>query len=326
MLLSVSSITFIVILFSTINIREEIILFALLAFFFSICAVIIDIILDSFRVNLAEKLGEHSIVSAMYVFGYRLGMFIASAGAIFLSIHIDWILIYKLFSLSLIILISLFIALYQEPNRTNKTQLSIKEIILQPWNKFKDKNEFAIVILFIFLYKLADQFMMPMLNPFLFKHIGYDEYQISLVVKTYGFFSSILGSFIGGYFIKRFEIKTSLICFALIHTFSNILYIYQNYVGYDLLVFRSITIYTTVTSGMCMTAYIAYIASMCGGNYSGTQYAFFSSLIGASRVLLPTSSGTIVDYCGWNFFFVICLITSIPGILLIKYIPVFSKK
>jgi PAT family beta-lactamase induction signal transducer AmpG len=308
------------------NIVDNILSFSILCFFFSLVAVSTDVILDGYRVDLAERNKDHGMISAMFVFGYRVGMFLAGAGGIYLSIYFKWPTIYLLFSFVLFLLIISFAIFHRVKEIEHQTKFTIREILFYPWQKFRgNKNALIILVLFIFFYKLGDQIMLPMLNPFLFKYIGYNEYEMSLVVKTFGFVSSILGSFIGGYLIKKSSMEKCLPYFAIIHSFSYLFYIYQYHIGYNLALLEFITIYATITSGMCMTGYIAFIASMCGGSYSSTQYAFFSSMIGASRVILPSFSGNVVESIGWNNFFMLVFVISLPGVILSLYIPKLSK-
>ena len=291
---------------------------------FSFSAVCCDIILDSYRVDISNESADYGHVSSMFVFGYKIGMLVSGAGAILMSVTFSWSVIYLLFAAIIFVLLSLFILIVDEDKITVKQHkneiLSLRKIFLEPIKQFTTKKSLIIVVSFIFLYKISDQFILSMINPFLLS-LNYNECEISVVAKTFGFIASIVGSLLGGGLIKKYGIKSCLLYFALTHTLSNFLFIAQYQMGYNIWMLYLLTGFGTLTGGMTMSVYLAYIMSICGGKYTGTGYAFFSSLMGLSRVVLPSSSGFIVSLVGWDGFFVFILLISLPGILLIKYLP-----
>ena len=72
----------------------------------------------------------------------------------------------------------------------------------------------------------------------------------------------------------------------------------------------------SITGGMVMASYIAFITSLCKGKYSATQYSFFSSMMGISRSIFPSISGIISTNFGWNYFFLFITIITIPPLWL----------
>jgi len=296
---------------------------AIFGFLLALFAVSTDIILDSYRVDLADFYQSHGNSSSSFVSGYKIGMLLSSSGAIFLSTIISWNIIYIIFSSFITIMILVFVRFL--PNINNHHQdgsikTSLLAIFLKPLVQFKSKGELLIVIIFVLIYKISDQYILSMINPFLL-HLNYNEYEISFVAKTFGTFGSIIGSIIGGILIGKFGIKNCLFYFAILHSISNLLFIVQENIGHNLPILYMLTAFGTVSSGMTMSVYISYIMSQCSGKYSGTRYAFYSSLIGCSRVLLPSPSGYIVEIFGWKLFFILMIIISIPGIILTKFIP-----
>jgi PAT family beta-lactamase induction signal transducer AmpG len=72
----------------------------------------------------------------------------------------------------------------------------------------------------------------------------------------------------------------------------------------------------SITGGMAMTSYIAFISSLCSGRFRATQYSFFSSMMGFSRSVFPTISGYIVANFGWQNFFIFTIIITIPSLFM----------
>jgi PAT family beta-lactamase induction signal transducer AmpG len=302
------------------NIKISAILGIILAF----VAVCTDITLDSYRVDISNAKNNYGISSSMFVFGYKMGMLVAGAGAIFLSTSLEWAYIYPIFGLLAFINLSVFIIFVIEDKAANydqkKDNLQFRQIFFEPMRQFSTFREFLLVVIFIFVYKISDHFVLSMLNPFLLS-LQYNEYEISFVAKTFGFLGSVFGSLLGGWLIKKYGIKNCLLYFALFHSITNILFIVQNHIGHNLVMLYILTAFGTVSGGMTMSVYISYIMSICGGKFTGTQYAFFSSLMGFSRVVLPSSSGILVEYFHWDGFFILMIVISIPGIVLSRFLP-----
>ena len=57
------------------------------------------------------------------------------------------------------------------------------------------------ILLFLILYRLPDNFINMMINPFLL-HIGYDEFEIATAGKIFGIASAIIGGLLASYIMK----------------------------------------------------------------------------------------------------------------------------
>jgi PAT family beta-lactamase induction signal transducer AmpG len=68
---------------------------------------------------------------------------------------------------------------------------------------------------------------------------------------------------------------------------------------------------------MGTSAYTAFMASLTNKRYTATQYALLSSLMGVPRVILGAPTGWVAQHTGWEEFFVICTLCSIPGLLIL---------
>lgn len=301
---------------------ENLLIIAIISFFISLASVITDIIMHSYRVNLSEQNHNYGNNTASFVCGYKIGMLISYAGTVYLSSFISWSLIYKILGIGIFLVLISFILIYDDKNLEYKKKgLRLKEIFLFPFNATMLKKHFLVILSFIFFYKLGDHFLIPMINPFFLNHIGYNEIEISLVAKTFGLLASIFGTFLGAYFINKIGLFNCLIPFALIHALGNLVFIYQDYIGYNIPLLYFLTAAGTITGGMSVTAYLTFITSLCGGSYTGTQYAFYSSMMGISRVILPAGSGVLVEYLGWNNFFILIFCLSFPTIIIVKFLP-----
>jgi PAT family beta-lactamase induction signal transducer AmpG len=143
--------------------------------------------------------------------------------------------------------------------------------------------------------------------------------QIATTGKLCGSIGAIIGGIIGGYLMQRFNIIQSLLYFGAIHTSAHLLLALQAIVGNNLLLYFITSISESVTGGMAMAAYIAFITSICRGKYKATQQGFFTSMMGVSRSIFPSLSGFMASTYGWLNFFLISFGLSIPALIILFY-------
>lgn len=326
-----------VFLLSCVKPSENLLLFGIIAFAISFFSSAQDTVLGALKTEIVDSTKQGQ-VSGLYVFGYRIGMLISSSGAIYLATYIGWDLVYECFSFIIIIFPIMILLLVTEAksisdlplktkifqdlkhnNLYNKTKILISKIL----SPLGSRNQLIIIMLFLILYRLPDNFISVMINPFLL-HIGYNELEIATAGKFFGITSTIIGGLLAGHIMKHFTIFKSLICFGILHGFAHILFIAQEVYGKNLYLFFLVTGFESITGGMTMAAYIAYIASLCHGRFRATQYSFLTSMMGLSRSLLPAISGYIVTTIGWKIFFLFTSIATIPSIILLIYLKKFS--
>jgi len=322
---------------SCIKPSENLFLFGLIALAISFFSSAQDTVLGALKTEIIDSTKQGQ-VSGLYVFGYRIGMLLSSSGAIYIATYINWNLVYELFSLVIILFAITILLLAKETNKISmlpiKTKIfqdvahgnliyKIKTLITKILTPIGNKQYILIILLFLVLYRLPDNFINMMINPFLL-HIGYDDFEIATAGKFFGITSAIIGGLLAGYIMKYLTIFESLMFFGTLHGFAHILFIIQEIYGKNMYIFFLVTGFESITGGMTMAAYIAYIASLCRGQFKATQYSFLTSMMGLSRSILPSISGYIVITIGWNMFFLFAGVASILPIILVLYLKRFS--
>jgi PAT family beta-lactamase induction signal transducer AmpG len=276
-----------------------------------------DNLLNAIRSEILP-INAQGFASGIYIFGYRIGMLLGTSGAIYLSIYLSWEKIYKIIAICFLIFPILLTILL-----SNKANKDFRPTQLDLTNRFKNILNpigpisfiFSILVLLV-LYRIADNFINTMINPFLLS-LSFNEAEIATTGKLCGSIGSIIGGLLGGYLMRKLHIVQSLWYFGLIHTSSHVLLAIQAIIGKNLAFFFITSISESITGGMAMAAYIAFISSICKGQYKTTQQALFSSMMGLSRSIFPSISGFIASQYGWLNFFMITFLLSIPGLVLL---------
>jgi len=71
---------------------------------------------------------------------------------------------------------------------------------------------------------------------------------------------------------------------------------------------------------MGTAAFVGFMAALTDRRFTATQYALLSSLMGVPRVLLAAPTGWMAQMMGWPWFFLLCALIAIPGLLLLRWV------
>ena len=288
--------------------------FSLLTAFFSANQ---DIIIDAFRIEVLED-ELQGAGAAVTQFGYRFGGIIAGAGSLYLSSIFSWSKVFLIISIIIAFIMIITIFLIQVKNiQTSKTS----ESLLAPFREFISRNStknIALILCFIFFFKFGDVVAGIMANPFYVK-IGFSNIDIANASKIFGVIMTLLGVFLGGYLVKRIGLINSLIISGFLQVLSNLLYVMLNNVGPEFNFLLITVAGENFSGGLGSAAFVAYLSVLCKKEYSGTQYALLSSIMGLARTFLSSPSGFIVEAFGWGHFFIISTLFGLPGLIILLW-------
>ena len=293
-----------------------------------------DVAIDAFRIESAEP--EHQgAMSAAYVFGYRLALLVAGAGALYLAEYFSWTITYLVMA-SLMLVGVVTVVLVAEPDRqADLFPLELSAIGLRRWftgavvgpfvEFFSRNGKVAfIILLFISVFRLSDIAMGIMANPF-YLDMGYSKTEIANVAKVFGFFMSIAGSLICGVLVVKWGLMRPLLIGAVAVALTNLLFaslsVLEPKVSYLAIVISA----DNISGGFAATAFIAYLSSLTNRAYTATQYALFSSLMTLPGKFISGFSGLVVDNFGYFEFFVVAAILGIPAILLVVWLSRYER-
>lgn len=278
-----------------------------------------DIVVDAYRI---EKLPENlqSLGVTMYIYGYRLGLFFCGAGLLLIADMSSWQ--YAYFAGAGLFVISIITTLFSsEPSHKITSEIKsyhehLQKILILPFKDFTQTKGWVYLLLFVVVFKLGDAISGSMTNPFLTK-TGFSLTEIAAIVKTFGLSATLIGSFIGGIIVIRFGLFRCLIFAAIIQMLSNLMFILQDHVGYNLSLLTATILIENVSGSIGDVVFIGYLSSLCNVNFAASQYALLSSLATLGRNLVSGSLGFIIDDYGWTMYFMISIIAALPGILML---------
>lgn len=303
--------------FSLVRPAESSWIVAFLAVFVSFFSASQDIVVDAYRRELLrdEELG---LGSSLAVNGYRIGMLISGAFALFLADRIPWNYVYLLLAVSLLVgIVTTCLAPGAEGHVIPPKSLC--EAVIEPFTDYFKRVGAFEILAFILLYKIGDVMAGSMTTPFILK-IGFTKTELAAVVKTFGIFATIAGGLVGGILLIRLGLRKGLWIFGILQAVSTLSFSALASVrAYHAALAVTVT-FENLTSGMGTAAFTAFMASLCNKRFTATQYALLSSLMGIPRVIVASPTGFLAERLGWVHFFILCTLAAIPGLVfLIRY-------
>ncbi len=261
-----------------------------------------DVVIDAYRVELLAE-DEQGAGAAAIVFGYRLGMLVAGAGALYIAAFVSsWGLTYLLMAPFMAVGLAATLLLPEpELDRavagvTGMAKLARESLdaVVGPFRDMMQRPGWVLFLLFIMLYSIADRLAATMTNPFLWS-MGFENIEIANIAKTYGLVATLIGTAVGGALVRSVGIVKALWVGGFIMMASNLMFCAQALAGHDTTVLIATIGIEKISGGVGSTAAVAYLSALCNKRYTATQYALLSALAGVLSTVLSTGTGWVVD-------------------------------
>lgn len=305
---------------STSNPKEHLMVVIGWSFLIALFSASQDVVLDAYRREIMPE-EELGLASSLYVNGYRLAMLVASSFALYLADNVtSWPNTYKIMA-GLMLPAVLFTFIAPKESIHIKIPSNMKEAVIGPLKEFLTRQGAWIVLLFILLYKVGDSMAANMTTPFILQ-MGYSKTDLATVAKAVGIIATIAGGLIGGIFMLHMKMKWSLIIFGIFQAVSTLGFAILPTMPVQISSLAIVIAIENLASGMGTAAYAAYMASITNKQFTATQYALLTALMGIPRVILASPTGKMAELMGWEGFFIFCTVVALPGLLLL--IPVFK--
>lgn len=308
-----------------------------------------DIAIDAFRIESAEE-NVQAAMAATYIVGYRAGILMAGAGALYIADYVSWTAAYLSMAALMGIGILTVLLRPEPPRRIAPTTLArearveqflLRSTHLPEWRRrvgawfagavvapfvdfFSRNGRLAVSLLaLVAVYKISDLAMAAMANP-LYIDLGFELSQIASITKVFGVIMTILGGIAGGMLVARFGIAPLLVLGAALVAATNILFAVLAEVGASLPMLVVTISGDNLSNGLASAVFIAFLSSLTSRAYTATQYALFSSLMTLPGKFLGGFSGWVVEGWGYTTFFLVAAAMGLPAIALALWYRRFS--
>lgn len=305
-----------------------------------------DVAIDAYRIEIAEERLQAAL-AATYIFGYRLALLVAGAGALYLAEFWSWQVSYEVMA-ALVGVGALTVLVVREPKvnhfsaaqdiahkiereAAKRTHLGPRVARFAGWfyaaiagpflDFFYRYKELSIaILLMVAVYRISDIAMGVMANPFYLDFMGFSKTQVADVTKIFGFFMTIAGSLAGGVLVVRYGTRKILLAGAIMTAATNLLFVFLAQYPPNLATLAAVVSADNLSGGIANVALIAWLSSMTSASFTATQYALFSSLMTLPGKFLGGFSGMVVSGFGYGEFFLVAGLMGIPAILLALFL------
>src|SRR5690606_27829699 len=294
-----------------------------------------DIVIDAWRIEIADDTEELGLLTSGTQIGYRGALLVTDALILILATYIGWAPSYWL--MAALMGVGVFSALFlaREPAASQAPEVAahaplwtasgLFDAIVGPFvSFFRTHGKWALLMLAaISLYRLPDFVMGPMNNPF-YADIGISKAFVGEVRASIGLAASVLGIAAAGISAVRFGFVPTLLAGAILGPGSNAAFTWVAYAGGDHGVFLAAMFIDGFATGFAGTALVAYMSSLTSIGYTATQYALLSSFYALLGKLLKGFSGVTVEQLaagrtlveGYALFFLGTALAGLPALLL----------
>jgi PAT family beta-lactamase induction signal transducer AmpG len=202
---------------------------------------------------------------------------------------------------------------------------------------YMDREKIGAALAFIILMRTGESMLASMASPFM----------VDLGIKVhYGWISggvglpfSIIGAMVGGWMISRYTLKRTIWPFLLAQNLTNIIYMLlalklNQFVilntgaetitpigSPNLLLVASVHAFDQFAGGLGTSVLVTYLMRTCLSEFKAAHFAIGTGLMNISGVLSGVVSGFLAGWLGYGYFFGISFLASIPGMLLIFFVP-----
>lgn len=314
---------------------------ALLCFIISLSSSLNQIATVSHRIEILEP--EHSAIGvSIGIIGYRIGKLLGRAGALYLLTFIPWFQIYPLLGLLLLLSASWyhFAPIEGEECGHNRQPLSAmgrnlldisafcRSSFIEPFKNFQQREKQWLGIMALLgLVNIGDSLILGMIDLFYLEQ-GFSHIQIASITKVLGLSFSMIGGALAIYRLQYHSLSWMLFEACASHSLAHLSLLSLCWMQGPQQVFLATTVILEhLSGGMKATLLATWVAALCHRKrYTGSQYAFFSSVKAVPFVIGAMMSGWLIDKLSWDYFFLLSFIISLPCLGILMYLNPSSFK
>jgi len=212
-----------------------------------------------------------------------------------------------------------------------KQNLNINKIFQNYFKIFKSfftKPNAIAAISFMLLYRLGEAQLSKIAPLFMLDSIdkgglGLSNIQLGFINGTIGLILLTLGGILGGFLISKHGLKHWIFWMAIAMKFPDLVYVYMASAQPEsFLLISSLVAIEQFGYGFGFTAYLVYTMLYSEGEHKTAHYAICTGFMALGMMLPGMMSGILQDILGYQTFFIWIIITTIPGILIIKLLKI----
>ncbi len=231
--------------------------------------------------------------------------------------------------IGLILLTALLVLLALAPT-LKRRMVTSQSYYAEAFVDFVDQPRIGVILAFVVFLRTGESFLLKMRYAFL-RDIGMTPEQFGYA-NGIAMWATIGATMLGGYLIARYGLRKWIWPFVIAQNTLNLLYMgvanhYDFLIGHPELGGPSFTLLVGVIicenfgSGLGTAVFMVYLMRCCKPDHKAAHYAILTALMSVSFTISGVLSGFIASAVGFSQFFGFTFLATIPGMLLIFFIP-----
>lgn len=301
-----------------------------------------DVVIDGYAVDVLEKSEQGMAVGARVAL-YRGAMLLSGAVAITLGQRFGWPAVFAGLALLYLPLAGAIFWSPAPPAESVRPPRSLREAVVEPLIDIFRRSRALQIIAFLLLYKFGENLATALTRPFLIQKCFAPE-DVGLATASIGLVAAIVGTFAGGWATQKIGLTRSLWIFGAIQSVGFLGYVIVDRMTPGtpcgggltaalvqppvsrLVMYASVAV-ENAAQGMASGAFGVLLLRLTQKQFSSTQYALFSSIFAIGRVLAGPPAGFLADAVGWTPFFLLSVLASVPGLVLLhRFAPLSAPE
>ncbi len=331
MLISQIAVFFSIFLLGQFSPKTSLSVIAVVSVILSFASATQDIVIDAYRREILTD-RELGLGTSLFITASRASSLVPGGLSLVIAQFLSWSDVF--FITAAFMLPALVVTFFIKEPETINAPRNLRQAIIEPFREFKDRRglkSMFLIILFVFCYKLGDSMATALATPF-YIDLHYDLLTIGLVAKNAGLWSMLIGGILGGVIMLKTGINKALWYFGFgqLITILGFVILAHEGIGSDtapsVFLLAFVIIAECLGAGLGTSAFVAFLSVQTNKTYAATQFALLTSLSAVPRTFCNATTGYIVEFMGWENFFIFCTVLAIPGMLLLLKVAPFKSE
>jgi len=284
-----------------------------------------DVVLDAYRRELLSD-NELGLGNSIHVQAYRISNLVPGSLGLVLADHYEWNFVFLV--IGSFMFVGITATFFFKEEQFISEPRSLRQAVVEPFTEFVSRNQWggsALIILFMFFYKLGDNMAVALQTPF-FIDLGYSLTTIGLIAKNAGLWGSVVGGLLGGVWMIKLGINRALWIFGVVQVVTIFGFALLSEIGVNNWALAAVMSAEYVGVGLGTAALVAFIARSTSPEFAATQLALLTAISVLPRTIASAGSGVIVEAIGYTSFFFLCMALAAPGLLLLFKVAPWGAK
>ncbi len=198
----------------------------------------------------------------------------------------------------------------------------------EPFVSFFKKEHIGIGLAFLLLYRFAESQLVKLASPFLLDSqevggIALTTGQIGFVYGTVGLIMLTVGGLLGGFLAARDGLKKWIWLMVICINIPDLVYVYMSHYQPDNYWIINLCVgIEQLGYGFGFTAYTLYMIYISEGKFKTAHFAITTGFMALGMMLPGMFSGWLQEIIGYEKFFIWVMFCTIPGFIIVKFLPI----